>query len=119
MENKIYKLKTANGDVLCEKMLVANTALTRMKGLMFSTELPGCDGLLFAPANSIHTFFMRYALDVLFLDKNFKIVKIVYDMTPWKMTLIYFRSYQVLEMRAGTLKKNLNVGEKLEAICIS
>jgi len=117
--NKIYKLVTGSGEVLCHKMIMATNILSRMKGLMFSESLPDCDGFLIAPCNSIHTFFMRYPLDIIFLDQNFNIVKVLYDLSPWRMTWIYFKSYQVLEMKAGTLKKNLNIGEKLEAICIS
>jgi uncharacterized membrane protein (UPF0127 family) len=86
---------------------------------MFSSELPNCDGFLISPCNSIHTFFMLYKIDILFLDKDFTIVKVVYDLSPWRMTWIYFSSYQVLEMKAGTMKKNMKKGEKLEAICIN
>lgn len=119
MENKTYILKTQSGEIICHKMLVASKILDRMKGLMFSEALPDCDGFLIAPCNSIHTFFMLYKLDILFLDKDFKIVKALYDLSPWRMTWIYFKSHQVLEMKAGTLKKNLQAGEKLEAICIN
>lgn len=119
MQNKIYKLKASTGEVLCHKMIVANSIFARMKGLMFSEDLPDCDGFLIRPGNSIHTFFMRYPLDIVFMDKNFKIVKVLYNLNPWRMTWIYFRSFQVLEMKAGTLKKSLNQGDTLEAICIS
>lgn len=119
MEIKSYILKTQNGEVICQKMIVAHQILDRMKGLMFSQELPACDGFLIAPCNSIHTFFMLYHLDILFLDKNFKVVKAVYDLSPWRMTWIYFKAHQVLEMKAGTMKKNISAGEKLEAICIN
>jgi uncharacterized membrane protein (UPF0127 family) len=119
VKNNIYRLLTANGETICHKMIMATTHFSRMKGLMFSDSLPDCDGFLIKPCNSIHTFFMRYPLDILFLDKEFRIVKALYNLAPWKVTWIYFKSNQVLEMRAGTLKKNLNTGEKLEAICIS
>ena len=115
----MYKLKHSSGEVICEKMIIAHDLLLRIKGLMFSEKLPDCDGFLIRPCNSIHTFFMRYPLDVVFLDKNFKIVKVIYDLSPWRMTWMYFRSHQVLEMKAGTLMKNLNKGERLEAICIN
>jgi uncharacterized membrane protein (UPF0127 family) len=100
-------------------MIVADNFFDRLKGLMFSQELPGCDGLLISPCNSIHTFFMLYEIDILFLDKNFNIVKAIYNLSPWRMTWIYFRSYQVLEMKAGTMKKNMKEGERLEVICIN
>ena len=119
MEDKKYKLLTKEGEVICHKMIVEHKLLMRMKGLMFSSTLPDCDGFLINPCNSIHTFFMRYSLDVVFLDKNFKIIKVIYDLTPWKLTWFYFKATQVLEMKAGTLKRNLNPGEKLEAVCIN
>jgi uncharacterized membrane protein (UPF0127 family) len=118
VENKIYKLQTKEGFVICHKMIVASDTIARMKGLMFSEAMPDCDGFLIAPGNSIHTFFMRYPLDLVFLDKNFKVIKVIYSLGPWRMTRMYFRSRQVLEMKAGTLKKNLTAGEVLEAICI-
>lgn len=115
----MYVLKNQNGDMVCNKMIVANQIFDRMKGLMFSTELPSCDGFLISPCNSIHTFFMLYSLDVLFLDRDFKVVKALYDLHPWRMTWVYFKAHQVLEMKAGTLRKDIKVGDKLEAICIS
>ena len=119
MANKIYILKGQIGEVICNKMMVADKILDRMKGLMFSSELPECDGLLISPCNSIHTFFMLYSLDIIFLDKNFKVVKILNDLPPWRITGIYFKAHQVLEMKAGTMKSGIRVGDKLEAICIN
>lgn len=119
MENKTFILKDQSGEIICQKMVTASQLFDRMKGLMFSLELPDCDGFLIAPCNSIHTFFMLYKLDVLFLDRDFKVIKAVYDLSPWRMTWIYFRAHQVLEMKAGSMKKNIKAGEKLEAICIN
>jgi hypothetical protein len=119
VENKSFVLKNQMGEILCHKMIIANHMFDRMKGLMFSEKLPDCDGFLISPCNSIHTFFMLYNLDVLFLDKNFNVVSVVYDLSPWRMTWIYFKATQVLEMKAGTMKKNIKKGEKLEAICIN
>ena len=119
MENKIFKLKQKNGDVICTKMVVATNIFSRMLGLMFSKDLPECDGFLLSPCNSIHTFFMRYSLDILFLDKDFRIVKVIYGLSPWRMTWIYFKARHVLEMKAGTMKKGLSYEEELEAICIN
>jgi uncharacterized membrane protein (UPF0127 family) len=119
MENKEYILKTKEGIIICHTMVEAKNIFYRMKGLMFSKQLPNCDGFLISPCNSIHTFFMLYDLDIVFLDKDFETVKIIYNMSPWKMTWIYFRARHVLEMKAGTLSKMLKIGDKLEAICIN
>jgi uncharacterized membrane protein (UPF0127 family) len=119
VENKYYTLKSKDGEVICPNMAIADNIFSRLMGLMFSESLPGCDGLLISPCNSIHTFFMLYSLDVVFLDRNFKVVKAVYDLRPWRLSWIYFKAHQVLEMKAGTLKKDLKSGDQLEAICIS
>lgn len=120
MENKIFKLTHQSGEVVCQRMTVASNIFLRMLGLMFSSGLPKeTDGFLISPCNSIHTFFMRYSLDVLFLDNDFKIVKAIYGLSPWRMTWIYFRSRHVLEMEAGTMLKGMKTGETLEAICIN
>lgn len=115
----MYILKDQTGKIICKKMIIADQILERMKGLMFSTELPDCDGFLITPCNSIHTFFMLYSLDVLFLDRNFTVVKALYGLSPWRVTWMYFKAHQVLEMRVGTLMKNIKVGDKLEAVCLN
>ena len=124
MEDKKYILKTSNGEIICQKMVVAENTLTRMKGLMFSDEIPDKgDGFLIKRCNSIHTFFMNYPLDVIFLDKNLKVVKIIENLQPWKLTLFYLRATQTLELRGnhlkGHLSRPLQTGEQLEAICIN
>lgn len=119
MENKIYTLKDQTGKIICKKMIVADGFFERLKGLMFSTEMPGCDGFLISRCNSIHTFFMLYSLDVLFLDKNFLVIKALYNLSPWRITWMYFKAHQVLEMNAGTMEKDIKTGDKLEALCLN
>lgn len=114
-----FQIKTSNGQILCQNMKLADDLITRLIGLMFSHDLPDCDGLMLVPCNSIHTFFMRYAIDVVFLDKDLKVVKAIYGIKPFRMTWIYFKAHQVLEMKAGTLSRDLKAGDRLEAICIS
>jgi uncharacterized membrane protein (UPF0127 family) len=113
MENKYIKLRRENGELICDKIRLADDVLGRMQGLMFTKELNNYDGLLLRPGNSIHTFFMLINIDVIFLDKNYKVIKVIYDLKPWRMTRIYFNAFQVLEMKAGTLIKNLEIGESL------
>ena len=112
-------IKSSKGEIICEQVKMADNIFTRLLGLMFSKDLPFNEGLLIRPCNSIHTFFMNYGLDIIFLDKNFCVVKIIYNMRPWRMSWVYFRANQVLELKAGKLKTNLEVGEKLEVLCIS
>lgn len=119
MVDKVMQVRMSSSDeVVCKKLMIASSFISRLKGLMFSSELPSCDGLLISPCNSIHTFFMAYSLDVVFLDRNFKVIKVLYNLKPWRMSWIYFNSTQVLEMKAGTLNKKIFEGEILRIIYV-
>jgi uncharacterized protein len=102
------------GTVLAQNVLIADNLLTRMFGLMFQKSMGTKDGLLIDPCNSIHTFFMRFPIDVIFIGRNGKIVKILRDMKPWRMSWLYFQSSQVLEMNSGALPITLKEGMIIE-----
>ena len=109
------KVQISYGDkILSKDILLADTLLARLIGLMFKPKLVGAEGLLIQPCNSIHTFFMRYSLDIVFLSRDNRIVKILRDVRPWRMTWIYFRASQTLELPAGKLPSDLKEGDKLE-----
>ncbi len=103
-----------------ERIFIASTFLERLKGLMFDRSLgEDFDGMLIKQCNSIHTFFMNYNIDVLFLNKNLKVIKIIRGIKPWRMTKVYFSANQVLELKGGSLSSNIVEGDLLEEICIS
>lgn len=105
------------GDVLIGKrILLANTIFSRVKGLMFSDEMGGFDGMLIDPCNSIHTFFMRFKIDVLFLNRENQILKIYRNLSPWRMTMIYLKAKRVLELEGGKLSANVREGDYLELV---
>lgn len=103
-----------NNKVISSDILVADNAIDRMIGLMFKERLIGAEGLWIDPGPSIHTFFMRYSLDIVFVNSKKQVIKIIRDMKPWRMTRYYFTARQVLEMPAGTLPADLKVGDVLE-----
>ena len=70
------RLLGEGGSVVCETCIVAGTALTRMRGLLGRTELPSGEGMLIRPANSIHTWFMRFPIDAVFLDGDLKVLRV-------------------------------------------
>lgn len=111
---KIIKFKD---EILCKDLKIADDFLSRLIGLMFKKEMSGFDGLLIKQCNSIHTFFMRYAIDIIFLDKEFKVVKVIENMKPWRATLMYFKASQVLELNSGTLMNKIKKDDQLEIIC--
>tara|TARA_B100000927_G_C16418690_1_gene450412 strand:- start:20 stop:355 length:336 start_codon:yes stop_codon:yes gene_type:complete len=99
--------------LISKNVSVADTMIKRMVGLLQKESLLDGESLLIEPCNSIHTFFMRFNIDVIFLDKNFRIIKIFRDMPPWRMTMPALRAKKVIEANANAFK-DLNVGDQLE-----
>ena len=77
-------LTKEDGNVIASRLEIANTSLKRMKGLLGRRELAPDEGMLFRPAGSIHMFFMKIPLDVVFCDRELRVLKVVRDLQPWK-----------------------------------
>lgn len=116
---KIKILNKYNNHVYGENVKIADSFYDRLKGLMFVEEMEDCDGLIIEPCNSIHTFFMRFKIDVLFLDSSNRIIQIYKEMPPWRLTRIFFKASKVLELKSGTIPSNTKIGDQLEVICIN
>jgi uncharacterized membrane protein (UPF0127 family) len=72
------------------------------------------EALLIYPCNSIHTFFMKFPIDVAFLDKQHKVVKIVQDMPAGKLQSCHIIAKSTLEMNSGSIARNdIKVGDTL------
>ncbi|MBT3584233.1 MAG: DUF192 domain-containing protein [Halobacteriovoraceae bacterium] len=113
------KVLSEKKEVLGVDVEIASTMFSRMKGLMFENEMKGYDGLLIKPCNQIHTFFMKYNIDVVFLDKSNKVVKVIENLKPWRLTPLYFSASKVLELKGNTIGARIQKGETLEVVCIS
>ena len=104
---------TERGCVACERCLVADRPLTRMRGLLGKTSLPPDEGILLRPASSVHTWFMRFPIDVLFLDRDLSVMRIAPRLGPWRMALRW-RAAAVLELAAGeAARRGIVVGDQL------
>jgi uncharacterized membrane protein (UPF0127 family) len=99
---------------LATNVEVANNIISRLLGLMFRKKMEEGKAMLISPCNSIHTFFMNFSIDVLFLDDQFKVIKIIRSMRPWRMSWPYWRASQVLELPAGTVPPQLFEGLTVE-----
>jgi uncharacterized protein len=104
--------RESDGRVVCERCGVAATMLTRMRGLLGRAELPAEEGLLIATW-SIHMFFMRFAIDAVFLDRERRVVRIVENLGPWR-TASCRGAKEVVELAAGEAsRRGLAVGDRL------
>ena len=80
MKEQMLIIKGAPSGAPFLKIIIADSFLTRLKGLMFQKALQPSTGLLLAPCNSVHMCFMRFAIDVVYVDKDYKIIKVVKDL---------------------------------------
>ena len=95
--------------VLATSCIVAKNPISRMRGLLGRKDLLDGEALVLEPGNSIHTFFMNFSIDVLFVDKKNKIIKVIENLKPWRLTYIYWRSYLVIELPPKTIKSSQTV----------
>ncbi|AKU91824.1 DUF192 domain-containing protein [Vulgatibacter incomptus] len=92
------------GTALALRARRASSVSSRLRGLLGEASFEPGDGLHIVPCNSIHTFFMRFPIDVLFLDAHGKAIRALQDIPPWRATRIHLAARTVLELPAGTLR---------------
>jgi uncharacterized protein len=84
-----------------------------MRGLLGRKSLAPGEGILLHPASSVHTAFMRFAIDVVFLDRDDRIVKIAPELAPWR-TSAARKAAAAVELPAGTASRlGLRAGDRL------
>lgn len=87
--------------VLADRAGIADTSSKRRTGLLKHNSLERGDGLWLAPCEAVHTFAMKFAIDVLYLDKKKKVLKIRHGMKRSRMSMC-LRAHSVLELPSGT-----------------
>jgi uncharacterized protein len=101
------------GSSVCVSEL-AERPLPRMRGLIGRRGLPAGEGLLLSPAPAIHTAFMRFPIDALFLDRDLRVLDIVERLRPWRIASKQ-TARSVLELSAGECaRRGVEVGDMLE-----
>jgi uncharacterized membrane protein (UPF0127 family) len=110
----VVELTTADGSTICERCVVADRMLPRMKGLLGKRELASGEGMLIGPAGSIHTFFMRFPIDAVFLSRDGEVLKVAENVGAWR-TRFCRRAHSVLELPAGEAeRREIAPGKRLE-----
>ena len=108
-------LRREDGSIVCERCVLADTALARMRGLLGRRELPSGEGILLKPASSVHMAFMRFPIDAVFLDRDLRVMKVASDLRPWRAAGSR-GAKAVLEIPAGEAgRRGLTVGDRLIA----
>lgn len=96
--------KTDNPSCIIPTVSLTTNFLERMRGLLFRPELNKDEALLITPCNSVHTIGMGYPIDIVFLDKDWTIIKTVRHLKPWRSASC-LRAAMVLEMSSGSIDK--------------
>ncbi|MBJ7610037.1 MAG: DUF192 domain-containing protein [Candidatus Dormibacteraeota bacterium] len=98
----VYRLETEAGEEVAAHVEVADRILSRFLGLMFRDSLAAGHGLAIRPCNSVHMFFMRFPLDVLFVDGNGTVLRVVDSIKPWRASTLVRGAKAAIELPAGT-----------------
>jgi uncharacterized membrane protein (UPF0127 family) len=107
------RLERQDGSTVCERCLLAETPLTRLKGLLGRGELERGEGLLLRPASSIHTLFMRFPIDAVWVDHNMTVLKVSAELRTWR-TAACKGAKAVVELPAGEAeRRGLRAGDRL------
>ena len=106
-------LRREDGTVVCERCTLADSPVTRLRGLLGRDGLEQGEGLLLRPASSIHTFFMRFPIDAVFLDRSLVVLGIADGIEPWRAAS-QRGAKAILELPAGeSSRRGLAVGDQL------
>lgn len=111
---KLRVINQTRDTILADRADIADTAPLRNRGLLKRTGLDSGEGLWIVPCEGVHTIGMKFPIDVVFLNKKRKVLKVRREMGKWKMA-VCLRGHSVLELPAGTcdLAKTA-VGDQLE-----
>jgi len=94
-----------SGAVIARQMLTAFDSTSRRKGLLGRESLAEGTALIIAPSNAVHTFFMRFSIDIAFVSKDGQVLRVRHAV-PKRRATFALRAYAVVEMAAGELQKS-------------
>jgi uncharacterized membrane protein (UPF0127 family) len=104
------------GQVLASSLLPALDSAARKTGLLKHSSLADGEAMLIAPSNAVHTWFMKFDLDLVFVRRDGRVVKTRAGVKPWRMSAA-LRAFAVIEMRAGTLaERDTQPGDILDVV---
>jgi uncharacterized membrane protein (UPF0127 family) len=113
MVQEVALMNARSGVMVAATTELAVTRSARNKGLLERTALDPSAAFVLAPCMMIHTAFMRFAIDVIFIDRGGRIVRIVRDLAPWRMAAS-FGAYATVELAAGALAaRDVAIGDTL------
>jgi uncharacterized membrane protein (UPF0127 family) len=105
------RLTKSDGTVVCARCHLAVRPWSRLRGLLGHAGLAPGEGMLFRPSGSIHMFFMRFAIDAVFLDRDLVVIDVVRELQPWRMASR--RGAKVVVELAAGAAGDVHAGDRL------
>jgi hypothetical protein len=102
------------GRQIAARVLKAADYESRSRGLLGRHSLDPAEGLWIVPCPMIHTFFMKFPIDVVFLTKDLKVARVMENLKPWRISPWVLRAHSVLELAGGVLTGSISIGDQLE-----
>lgn len=100
--------------MIAGKAMLADTFFSRMKGLLGRKGLADGEALVITRCNSIHMFFMRFAIDVVFVDQSWLVVGLVRVIRPFGLSPVFWKATTAIELPAGTIDRiGIDLGQQL------
>jgi uncharacterized protein len=113
MPKPLFTVRTEGGAVVCDNCVIADRPLARLRGLLGRASLEAGEGLLLSPACAVHTWFMRFPIDLVFLDDDRTVLGVRERVRPWRMRACRGAA-SVLELPAGTCaERRVHAGHRL------
>ena len=121
MSLKYQLLNRSKQTVVASEVALADTSWTRMKGLLGQTsdDFTTGKGLWIIPSQGIHTIGMKFPIDVVYLDKGYRVIYVSHSLPPFRIAALKLRARSVIELPAGTLTQTqTSIGDVLELSAI-
>jgi uncharacterized protein len=107
---------TTRGTVVGDAVFSAETSAARRTGLLKHERLASGEGLWIVPCEAVHTFFMKFALDLIYIDRKRRVKAVVRNVRPWRFSMC-LPAHSVLELPVGTIDRTeTQIGDQLELI---
>jgi len=100
--------------ILAQDAVIADNPFKRMKGLLGREALNSSEALVITGCNSIHMLFMKFTIDVVFVDRNNRVVGLTPRIKPFQLSPVFWKSACAIELPAGTIEATRTcVGDQL------
>ncbi len=114
MDDRLRVVNTTRQIELADRVELAGSGAKRSKGLLGRTGLGPGEGMWIVPCEAVHTFWMKFALDLVYLDRQHHVAKIKRNVPPWRLSAC-LTAHSVIEFAAGSIRESdVQPGDKLE-----